>query len=314
MLSWETLYTVSGGAAAPYVTGLAEALVQRGHEVHVFTRASHGVNINVETVNGVVYHEVPYLLSMDFVEETANFCKALAEAITQREAAFGHFDVAHGHELVARARAGLRKDLHFVLTAHSTEEARSAGAEFGTGHLRGSLERRIEELGIGKAVAVPSRQDFYGVDVIESWAAARPVIGAASGELRHLIKPDATGYMADQDQQISSWMGEQGWEQVQQSFLWDTIAKRTEEFYINMLGLQETEAPRALARRRPLAAALGADAAWLLRICRRLDKTGKHKFLAMFQMCLIRAERCLQWLGDPTPDVLFKERRLGDKF
>lgn len=35
---------------------------------------------------------------MDFVEETANFCKALAEAITQREAAFGNFDVAHGHE------------------------------------------------------------------------------------------------------------------------------------------------------------------------------------------------------------------------
>ena len=42
--------------------------------------------------------EVPYTLSMDFVEETANFCKALADAITQREAAFGHFDVAHGHE------------------------------------------------------------------------------------------------------------------------------------------------------------------------------------------------------------------------
>jgi len=58
MLSWETLYTVSGGAAAPYVTGLAEALVRRGHEVHVFTRASHGLKINVETVNGVVYHEV----------------------------------------------------------------------------------------------------------------------------------------------------------------------------------------------------------------------------------------------------------------
>lgn len=34
-------------------------------------------------------------------------------------------------------------------------------------------------------------------------------------------------------------MGQQGWEQVQRSFLWETIAKRTEEFYINMLGLQE---------------------------------------------------------------------------
>ena len=32
---------------------------------------------------------------------------------------------------MARARSGLRKDLHFVLTTHSTEEARSAGAEFG---------------------------------------------------------------------------------------------------------------------------------------------------------------------------------------
>lgn len=42
--------------------------------------------------------KVPYTLSMDFVEETGNFCKALAEAINQREAAFGHFDVAHGHE------------------------------------------------------------------------------------------------------------------------------------------------------------------------------------------------------------------------
>eukprot|EP00435_Cladocopium_sp_Y103_P017907 s648_g4.t1 len=509
MLSWETLYTVSGGAAAPYVTGLAEALVRRGHEVHVFTRASHGLKINVETVNGVVYHEVPYLLSMDFVEETANFCKALADAITQREAAFGHFDVAHGHEwLVARARSGLRKDLHFVLTAHSTEEGRSAGAEFGgqssqvvelegeafrsidqlfapsqmvresmysqyglegkdvsvmhnganaqkksskeaqkeardtlglpenspvilytgrllphkgvdllveaipfvlqhwrdahfvivgTGHLRGSLERRIEELGIGKAVtfkvskcegeekrryleacdavAVPSRSDFYGVDVIESWAAARPVVGIASGELRHLIKPDCTGYTADQEmlenilrfssgslawglckicenREHACWMGQQGWEQVQQSFLWDTIAKRTEKFYINMLGLQE--APRTLGRRRPLAAALGADAVWLLRLCRLLsfafggdatlsclgsdfgwqgrvdyprkgndfsdklaripvelaeDKTGKHKLLAMFQMCLIRTERCLQWLVDPAPQILLKDEK-----
>ena len=35
-------------------------------------------------------------------------------------------------------------------------------------------------------------------------------------------------------------MGQQGWEQVQ-SFLWDNIAKRTEEFYINMLGLQEPQ-------------------------------------------------------------------------
>lgn len=170
MLSWETLYTVSGGAAAPYVTGLAEALVRRGHEVHVFTRASHGLKINVETVNGVVYHEVPYLLSMDFVEETANFCKALADAITQREAAFGHFDVAHGHEwLVARARSGLRKDLHFVLTAHSTEEGRSAGAEFGgqssqVVELEGEAFRSIDQLFAPSQTVRESMYSQYGLE------------------------------------------------------------------------------------------------------------------------------------------------------
>lgn len=74
---------------------------------------------------------------------------------------------------------------------------------------------------------MPSRHDFYGVDVIESWAASRPkktrktfvywkrwklrshvvtvmfqwrpVVGIASGELRHLIEPDKTGYTADQE-------------------------------------------------------------------------------------------------------------------
>ena len=57
MLAWETVHTVSGGIVAPYVTYLSEALVRRGHEVHVFTRASHGIKITVETVKGVVYHE-----------------------------------------------------------------------------------------------------------------------------------------------------------------------------------------------------------------------------------------------------------------
>ena len=35
---------------------------------------------------------------MDFVEETGHFCKALAAAVTGHEAAYGPFDVVHGHE------------------------------------------------------------------------------------------------------------------------------------------------------------------------------------------------------------------------
>ena len=61
----------------------------------------------------------------------------------------------------------------------------------GTGHLRGSLERRCAELHVAHAVVfkgqvepeqyleacdavvIPARQELYGVQVIESWAAAR---------------------------------------------------------------------------------------------------------------------------------------------
>ena len=60
----------------------------------------------------------------------------------------------------------------------------------GTGHLRGALEKRATELQVAHAVrfssqveeqhleacdvvVVPSRQELYGVQVIESWAAAR---------------------------------------------------------------------------------------------------------------------------------------------
>ncbi|CAE7360721.1 SBE2.2 [Symbiodinium sp. CCMP2592] len=507
MLAWETVHTVSGGVVAPYVTYLSEALVRRGHEVHVFTRASHGIKINVETVKGVVYHEVPYQLSMDFVEETGHFCKALAAAVTGHEAAYGPFDVVHGHEwLVARTRAELRKEVRSVLTIHSTEQGRSSGADYGgqsdqvihlegeafnmfdklfaasqtvrdsvysqydlkgkeiqvvhngaetidkftvemqtaarddlcleenkpvllfsgrllpqkgpdvlleavpfvlrhwrdahfiiagSGHLRGGLERRAAELNVEEsvtfakalqpgteehlrymaacdAVVIPARQDFYGVSVIESWAAGRPVVGCSCGELPRLVQPNVTGYLIDQESgsiawglckicenlQHARWMGEQGQQQVQQHFLWDFLAKRTEEVYLSLLGLEEAPAAEVAKIGRspkpPLAASLGHGATALLKLGRLLflgfggdatltclgsdfgwigkidfprksnefsdeharfpvevasDAKCHYKNLAMFQMCLLRTERSLQWLADPKPEVIYKDEK-----
>lgn len=70
-----------------------------------------------------------------------------------------------------------------------------------------------------------------------------------------------------ENRQHARWMGQQGWKQVQQSFLWDIMAWRTEEVYIELLGLRE--APRGRVRRRPLAAALGGTPQ-LYRLCRLL--------------------------------------------
>ena len=43
------------------------------------------------------------------------------------------------------------------------------------------------------------------------------------------------------------WMGEQGQQQVQQHFLWDFLAKRTEEVYLSLLGLEEHQASAEFA-------------------------------------------------------------------
>jgi len=38
IFSWESLYSIKIGGMASYVSKLSEALVKRGHEVHIFTQ------------------------------------------------------------------------------------------------------------------------------------------------------------------------------------------------------------------------------------------------------------------------------------
>jgi len=38
IFSWESLYSIKIGGIAPHVSELSEALVKRGHEVHIFTK------------------------------------------------------------------------------------------------------------------------------------------------------------------------------------------------------------------------------------------------------------------------------------
>ena len=56
IFSWESLYSVKIGGIAPHVSELSEALVKRGHEVHIFTR--RGDFDVYDIINGVHYHRV----------------------------------------------------------------------------------------------------------------------------------------------------------------------------------------------------------------------------------------------------------------
>ena len=137
----------------------------------------------------------------------------------------------------------------------------------GDGDLRGDLERRAHELGVHEAVrfvgamgadgdlinlykstdavCVPSRNEPFGIVVLEAWAAGKPVVATLNGGTREIITHGTDGLIVyDNPQSITwgvneifgnfpraKWMGERGRAKAAFSFSWDVIAAQTEGVY-----------------------------------------------------------------------------------
>jgi len=136
----------------------------------------------------------------------------------------------------------------------------------GDGEMKPHLEHRVRELGIAHAVrftgfipenekidlfkacdavVVPSRNEPFGIVVLEAWSAGKPVIsthGTGSGEL---IWHEVTGLQVYQnpssiawgikrifsDFEHARWMGRNGRFAVENEFNWDKCAERTLNVY-----------------------------------------------------------------------------------
>ncbi len=135
ILSWESLHSIAVGGLAAHVSELADALVRRGHDVHVFTRMGQGQHY-CDCVNGVHYHRCPVPANPNFVEYIETMCDAMVQRVRETERFFGErFDVIHGHDwLVSRALVKIKNDLNrpVLMTLHSTEYGR-CGNEFRNG-------------------------------------------------------------------------------------------------------------------------------------------------------------------------------------
>ncbi|MCX7805415.1 MAG: glycosyltransferase family 4 protein, partial [Planctomycetota bacterium] len=133
MFAWESLHSIAVGGVAVHVTELAAALQRRGHEVHVFTRAS-GPAPGYQEIYGVRYHYCPFRLQPSFVDEVMDMCRSFAHFHHETECVTGGFDIVHAHDWLASQAAvwiSQAKGRRMILTMHSTEYGRCGNNFYG---------------------------------------------------------------------------------------------------------------------------------------------------------------------------------------
>src|SRR5690348_10037876 len=136
----------------------------------------------------------------------------------------------------------------------------------GDGDLRGAVERRVQQLGVAHAtrfvgfkangelidlykacdvVCVPSRNEPFGIVILEAWSAGKPVVSTVNGGPKEFIwhevnglkvqaNPDSIGWGLGTlftDFEWARWMGRNGRIAAETAFAWDQIAEETLSVY-----------------------------------------------------------------------------------
>ena len=167
----------------------------------------------------------------------------------------GRLSTQKGPDLLLEAVPGL---LHYY-----------PGAKFvfaGDGHMRGGLQQRADQLGVGHAtrfightsghalvdlykacdaVCMPSRNEPFGISALEGWAAGKPVVASRNGGPDEFIwhnvnglkispSPESVGWGLGTlftNFEWSRWMGRNGRIAAEQAFSWDKIAESVLQCY-----------------------------------------------------------------------------------
>jgi glycosyltransferase involved in cell wall biosynthesis len=170
----------------------------------------------------------------------------------------GRMVVQKGPDILVRAMPGLLRyhpSAKFVFAGdgHMKNEICGLAHQLGVGHaLRALGDRRGRELlDLFKAcdiVAVPSRNEPFGIVILEGWSAYKPVVSTRRGGPAEFVwhgvnglhvddNPDSVGWGLGTllaDHQHARWMGRNGRSAVDVAFSWDHIAEQTEQVYASV--------------------------------------------------------------------------------
>lgn len=141
----------------------------------------------------------------------------------------------------------------------------------GDGHMKPQLQNRVNQLNVGHAVRftgyisdgdkanllkacdaliVPSRNEPFGIVVLEAWSCGKPVIATHGTGAGEIVWHDVTGLKVYQDPnsiawgakkilsnlERARWMGGNGRKAAEESFTWDNIAEQTLNVYREIIG------------------------------------------------------------------------------
>jgi glycosyltransferase involved in cell wall biosynthesis len=171
--------------------------------------------------------------------------------------------------IFAPARLTVQKGIDLLIRAMPAVRARFATARAviaGEGPEADALRRLSRDIGVADAIVavgrtarpdyidltracdvfcVPSRNEPFGIVVLEAWAAARPVVVSRLGGPRDFVTDGVTGILVDADSSSiadglvrvlamadrGQSLGVAGQKLVEEKFGWDEVARATESVY-----------------------------------------------------------------------------------
>ncbi len=241
----------------------------RQHENHGTFCADRVIAVSNILKNEVswIYHTPDWKVSVVYNGiQSANYNGFIDQgAVKMEQCGIGYLDpmvLFAGRLTVQKAPDVLLNAIPLILPHH--QEAKFVFA--GDGDMRTELEQRSRDLGISHAcrfvghqlsgglqnlfracdmVVVPSRNEPFGIVILEAWSAGKPVIATHYGGPSEFVWHNVNGLkIYPHENSVSwgicellrnpehgAWMGRNGRYAAEIDFSWDTIATQTEKVY-----------------------------------------------------------------------------------